>query len=105
MAETSPRRHDLGALDGRPFRPGDRDVPQAQSDGGPYTPAWGPGDDIVMFYPESGRCFGLLDIVSEPDWQPSAEQFFLTTCVRAWNNDTGPTLADIGVLKALQGGR
>lgn len=74
-------------------------------DGNPYTPAWGTGDVIVMYHPESQRCVALLDVVSEPDWRGGEELFWLDTRVRVWNERNGPKLADIGVERALQGGR
>ena len=75
------------------------------SDGQPYTPAWKPEDGIVMFHPASDRCVALLEVTSLPRWDSTAELFYLDTRVEAWNEHAGPTLAAIGVEKALQGGR
>jgi hypothetical protein len=76
-----------------------------RNDGDPFAPAWGPGDVIVTYHPDSGRCVALLDVVTDPDWRDAEGLFWLETRVRAWDDQTGPTLADIGVAKALQGGR
>ena len=76
-----------------------------RSDGEPYTPAWKPDDCIVVYHPQSGRCVALLEVTSHPNWSEPDELFYLDTRVIVWDETGGPTLAEIGVVKALQGGR
>lgn len=76
-----------------------------RQDGQPPTPSWGPGDWIVMYRPDWGRCFALLDIIGEPQWRETRLQFQTTTLVRDWDERNGPNLADIGVSRLHQGSR
>lgn len=76
-----------------------------RSDGEPYTPAWGPGDGVVMYHPSLERCVAVLIVVGEPRFKKRRRQFDLVTRVVFWDSDTGPRLPDIGIEKALQGGR
>ena len=75
-----------------------------RSDGQPYTPAWRVGDEITVYQPGSQRCVATLRVDSEPEWVDEDDVFTLATTVVAFRAN-GPTLADVGVLKAVQGGR
>ena len=75
-----------------------------RADGDPYTPAWDQGDRVVVFHPDSDRCWALLTIDGPAVWNKNKERFFTEMTFDAVDRH-GPRLKDIGVDKALQGGR
>ena len=75
-----------------------------RSDGDPFTPAWRVGEGVVVYHPASERCVALLTVDGPPEWNEDEELFFTDTVIQAFD-PLGPTLADIGVPMALQGGR
>jgi hypothetical protein len=75
-----------------------------RSDGNPYTPAWDRGDRAIVFHPDTERCWAVLRVDGHAVWDERRELFFTLTTIEAVD-PTGPRLADIGVEKALQGGR
>lgn len=87
-----------------PPRDATTDDVRRRADGDPYTPAWTSGDEIVVYQPHSGRCVAVLAVDGPPSWNAAEEVFELDTTVLGWRAD-GPSLAEIGVAKALQGGR
>lgn len=74
------------------------------SDGAPYTPQWGTDDVVVIYHPDSKRCVMLLTLDGPTDWDETDELFWTDSIVEGFNRN-GPMLRDIGVEKALQGGR
>lgn len=76
-----------------------------RADGHPFTPAWDAPDGVVVYHPESERCVAILTVNGPPRWNEEKELFFIDTTVDGVDLADGPTLADIGVPKALQGGR
>lgn len=75
-----------------------------RGDDEPYTPAWGAGDDVFINYAGFERVVAWLILDSSPKWDDENERWEINSTVHVLDPD-GPTLADIGVAKALQGGR
>lgn len=75
-----------------------------RADGKPYTPMWLPGDDVFVRYAGSDRVIAWLILDGEPEWIAEEEWFETDSTVHVLDPD-GPTLADIGIARAVQGGR
>lgn len=75
-----------------------------RGDGNPYTPTWLAGEEVVVFHPGTGRCVALLELEGPAEWDEAKKLFFTETVITALSR-SGPTLADIGVARASQGGR
>src|SRR5262249_52939808 len=75
-----------------------------RSDGDPYTPAWDIADKVVVFHPDSGRCWAILRMSGSAKWSEKEELFWTDTEVIALKHP-GPTLWEIGLDVAIQGGR
>lgn len=73
-------------------------------DGDPYTPAWDRGDRVVVFHPETDRCWAVLHVNGPAAWNAQRELFYTSTTIVAVDR-RGPRLREIGVETALQGGR
>jgi hypothetical protein len=73
-------------------------------DGEPYTPQWGAGEDVFIYHPASGRVVARLTLDGPAEWNEDDELFYIDSTVED-HNPEGPTLADIGVDVAVQGGR
>ena len=76
-----------------------------RADDQPYTPAWAPGDTVVVFHPERGRVAAVLEVSGLPSFDWSRELFWTQTRVLAEDPRNGPTLSELRIPKALQGGR
>jgi hypothetical protein len=75
-----------------------------RSDGDPYTPWWEQGEDVSVYQPVKGRCVARLRLDGGPVWNAADELFYADSTVFAARDD-GPTLADLGVEQAVEGGR
>lgn len=75
-----------------------------RNDGDPYTPAWDIADKVVVFHPGSGRCWAILRVSGPAEWREKEEVFWTDTEIIALKRP-GPTLSQIGINVALQGGR
>lgn len=75
-----------------------------RADGKPYMPRWRAGEDIAVYHSVSERVVALLTATSAPRWESTDEVIAIDAVVRAYDPD-GPTLADLGVRRAVQGGR
>jgi len=73
-------------------------------DGLPYHPRWQSGDAVFVFHPGLARCVAELIVEEQAEWAAEEQLLWTPTRVAALDLD-GPTLADIGVERALQGGR
>lgn len=76
-----------------------------RADDQPYTPAWTPGDTVIVFHPERGRAAAVLEVSGLPHFDWRRELFWTRTRVLAEEPQDGPTLNDLQIPKALQGGR
>ena len=75
-----------------------------RSDGDPYTPCWRQGEDVFVYQPVNGRCVARLRLDGSPLWNGADELFYTDSTVAAARQD-GPSLADLGVEQAVEGGR
>jgi hypothetical protein len=75
-----------------------------RSDGDPYTPAWRAGEEVICYYPTTGRCQAALEIAGPPEFRADEELWWTETTVVAFA-ERGPMLGEIGVAHAVQGGR
>lgn len=75
-----------------------------RADGEPHTPSWTDGDEVVLYRPATGRVFAILRAEGDPWWDNGDELLYLDTVVETFDF-RGPTLAEIGVEQAVQGGR
>jgi hypothetical protein len=75
-----------------------------RGDGLPYHPQWREDDKVIIYHPDSGRCVMRLTLTSRAEWNTLQELFWTDSIVVHFNRD-GPTLEEIGVEAALQGGR
>lgn len=73
-------------------------------DGEPFTPQWRAGEDVVVYHPASKRCVALFTLDGPARWDAELEEFLTATTPTNFTR-SGPTLADIGVKRAVQGGR
>lgn len=70
----------------------------------PFTPQWGPGEDVFIYSPDAGRVIAWLTLKDAPEFDEADELFYITASVEIYDPG-GPTLAEIGVQLAVQGGR
>jgi hypothetical protein len=86
--------------------PRDRDTGEVRrrKDGQPFTPQWGDGEDVFIYYPGTGRIVAWLTLDGAPEFDEIAEEFLMDSTVNSFD-PAGPTLADIGVELAVEGGR
>ncbi len=75
-----------------------------RSDGEPYTPRWEPSEDVFVYQPVKGCCVARLRLDECPKWNEKRAQFDVGSTVVAARDD-GPTLAELGVEQAVEGGR
>ncbi len=75
-----------------------------RADGEPYTPAWTAGEEIIIYEAREDRCVAAACLDSGADWNERKRRFYTETTILAYNPN-GPRLRDIGLKKALQGGR
>ena len=80
-----------------------RDV-RRRSDDEPFTPQWGAGEDVFIYSPDTGRVIAWLTLDDAPEYDETDERFYITASVEIYDA-SGPTLAEIGVELAVQGGR
>lgn len=76
-----------------------------RKDGQPYTPQWQAGEAVLIYHPQSGRIVASLTLDGPAVWNADDELFWTDSVVEFCAPDDGPTLADIGVAKPVQGGR
>lgn len=74
-----------------------------RGDGGPYEPAWRPGDEVVVYHAPSGRCVALLVATGGPRFQSTDSSFDLDSVVAAYDPQ-GPAPGALGT-EPRQGGR
>lgn len=76
-----------------------------RGDGQPYTPQWQAGESLLIYHPNAERVIALLALDSPATWNEAQQLFWTESTVELYTPDDGPTLADIGVDRAVQGGR
>ena len=85
---------------GVPYRPVRR-----RGDGQPYTPRWQAGEPMLIYCASVERVIALLRLDGPAHWNEATGLFWTESTVELFAPDDGPTLADIGVDQAVQGGR
>ena len=85
---------------GEPYHPVRR-----RGDNEPYTPKWQAGEDVFIYHPVSERVVAWLKLDGPAVWRQDEELFYTDSTVEVYNPYDGPTLADIGVARVVQGGR
>jgi hypothetical protein len=76
-----------------------------RGDGKPYTPQWQAGESMLIYHPNGERVIALLTLDSPAEWNEAEQRFWTKSTVELYAPDDGPTLADIDVDQAVQGGR
>lgn len=93
----------------RAVRNDDAVVPRRQvrrrGDGQPYTPQWEGSESMLIYQPDAKRVIALLTLDGPAKWNEAKQLFWTESTVELYAPDDGPTLADIGVEQAVQGGR
>lgn len=74
-----------------------------RGDGRPYTPAMSDGDVAYIYVSSTARIVAEL-IIEGVHWDENDELFIVDSTVGVLSFD-GPGLADVGIAKAVQGGR
>lgn len=82
-------------LTGEVRRRGDRE---------PFTPRWSEGESVFIYFPDTGRICAWLVLEATLDYDEADELFYVTASVEMYE-PAGPTLSEIGVQLAVQGGR
>jgi len=75
-----------------------------RDDGEPFTPQWGDGESVFIYSPDIDRVIAWLTLEGAPKYDEADELFYINASVEIYD-PAGPTLADIGVQFAVQGGR
>jgi hypothetical protein len=76
-----------------------------RADRAPYMPRWQAGEPVFIYHPESERVVAWLTLNGPAKWNSDEELFYTDSTVEVYAPEDGPTLADIGVAEAVQGGR
>lgn len=76
-----------------------------RKDGNPYTPVWDRGDRILLHIAQTDLCPAVLQILGPAKYDARRRKFYTETRITAVEDP--PTLrpCDIGIHKAIQGGR
>jgi hypothetical protein len=74
-----------------------------RKNGGPYEPAWGAGDEVVVYHAPSRRCVALVVATGGPRFRCSDSSFDLDTIAAAYD-PAGPAPSVLAT-KPRQGGR
>lgn len=87
-----------------PQRDGRTRSVRRRGDEEPFTPRWGQGEDVFIYWPGAGRIIAWLTLEGAPEYDEDDELFYITASVEIYV-PAGPTLDEIGVRLAVQGGR